>query len=147
MAMMAMPTYPIGQEVLSVKVTKVGFLQRKDDVLEGGKKAGNRKWKEWGVMLTGSQLLFSRDPNWTSVIQSQLTPEARSVPRNSIPRPDEMLSVRDAVAVYDRSYTKVCFLNNSRWRRFIYLRSTGTPCDLLCMMAVISFCRPKTKWR
>lgn len=110
MAMMAVPPYTVSHEVLSLKVTKVGFLQRKDDVLEGGRKAGNRKWKEWSVMLTGSQLLFSRDPGWASAIQSQLATEAGSVSRASIPRPDEMLSVRDAVAVFDRSYTKVCHL-------------------------------------
>ena len=127
MGMMAVPPYTIPHEVLSLKVTKVGFLQRKEDVLEGGRKAGNRKWKELSVMLTGSQLLFSRDPGWASAIQSQLASEAGSVPRASIPRPDEMLSVRDAVAVFDRSYTKVCYLRPPLDDALMSLHSTTTP--------------------
>ena len=43
---------------VSMKVTKVGMLDRKDDLLEGGKKASSRKWKPWSVLLSGTQLLF-----------------------------------------------------------------------------------------
>jgi hypothetical protein len=41
-----------------VRMTKVGLLTRKDDLLEGGKRGNWRKWKQWTVILTGSQLLF-----------------------------------------------------------------------------------------
>lgn len=41
-----------------IKVPKVGILERKDDLVEGGKKATSRKWKAWSVLLTGSQLLL-----------------------------------------------------------------------------------------
>jgi len=41
-----------------LRVTRAGRLRRKDDTLDGGRKAGNRKWREYGVVLSGSQLLF-----------------------------------------------------------------------------------------
>ena len=44
--------------VSSLKITKVGLLSRKEDLVEGGKKAPSRKWRGWSVVLTGSQLLF-----------------------------------------------------------------------------------------
>ena len=109
-AMMSAPTYPSGHETVQLRVTKVGQLMRKEEVLENGRKA-NRKWKEWGVLLTGSQLLFSRDPNWAVLLQSHLNARAAtgatSPSQTVLPRPDETLSLRDAVAVYDQSYTKV----------------------------------------
>ena len=43
---------------LYLKITKLGVIDRKDDLIEGGKKASSRKWKTWSVMLTGSQLLL-----------------------------------------------------------------------------------------
>lgn len=97
-------------EVWTLKVTKVGTLNRKDDVLEGGKKAGSRKWKPWSVMLTGSQLLFFRDPAWASTLLEQHdAPEGQIIfPQSAIFKPDELLSVKDAIAVFDKSYTKVC---------------------------------------
>lgn len=44
--------------VSSLKITKIGLLSRKEDLVEGGKKSSSRKWKGWSVILTGSQLLF-----------------------------------------------------------------------------------------
>jgi hypothetical protein len=44
--------------VTHIRMSKVGLLTRKDDLLEGGKKGNWRKWKQWTVILTGSQLLF-----------------------------------------------------------------------------------------
>ncbi|KAH8100636.1 hypothetical protein BXZ70DRAFT_893014 [Cristinia sonorae] len=101
-------SYPEQLESFSLKVTKVGLLMRKDDVMEGGRRAMNRKWKEWSVLLTGSQLLLSRDSSWANLIQARADPAngELSMPQPMIPKPDELLSVKDAVAVFDRSYTK-----------------------------------------
>lgn len=94
-------------EMLNLKVTKVGLLNRKDDVVEGGKKSTNRKWKTWSVILTGSQLLFFRDLNWPSALSPSDSIE-RFVPLPSSSfKPDESFSVKDSIAVYDRLYTKV----------------------------------------
>ncbi|KAI0669996.1 hypothetical protein C8Q78DRAFT_976061 [Trametes maxima] len=99
---------PSGSGVWMIKVTKVGLLLRKEDTIEGGRRAINRKWREWCVLLTGSQLLFFRDSSWASNIQAQLGQSNGQVllQQTSLPQPDEMLSVRDAIAVYDKSYTK-----------------------------------------
>lgn len=93
----------------SLKVTKVGLLNRKDDLLEGGRKASNRKWRTWSVVLTGSQLLFVRDPTWAGAFldHSESLGEPGYFPQSATFKPDEVISVKDAVAVYDQSYLKV----------------------------------------
>ncbi|GJE86030.1 Sec7 and PH-like domain-containing protein [Phanerochaete sordida] len=107
-AMMSAPTFPSSHDGITLKVTKVGQLHRKDEVLEGGRKANGRKWREWSVLLTGSQLLFSRDPNWATMVrtQSHVVDGAGGIGHHPLlPRPDETVPLRDVVAVYDRSYT------------------------------------------
>ncbi|RPD82664.1 hypothetical protein L226DRAFT_475998 [Lentinus tigrinus ALCF2SS1-7] len=91
-----------------IKVTKVGLLLRKEDIMEGGRRALSRKWREWCVLLTGSQLLFFRDTSWAGTIQAQAERSNGQVvlPQTSLPQPDEMFSVRDTIAVFDKSYTK-----------------------------------------
>ena len=97
------------RESWMLKVAKAGVLDRKDDILEGGKKATNRKWKLWSVILTGSQLLLFRDPTWAGQLLGQSGPQDQVIlPEASVLKPEELLNVRDAIAVYDRSYTKVC---------------------------------------
>ena len=94
----------------NLKITKCGLLNRKDDISEGGKKTTNRKWKSWSVVLTGSQLLFFRDSTWTSVLETLSTdsPARHTIPSpTTILRSDERFSLKDSIAVYDRSYTKV----------------------------------------
>lgn len=114
------PVSPVGQfsqqtdEVWTLKVTKVGLLDRKDDIVEGGKRAVNRKWKTWSVILTGSQLLLFREPLWaTSLLtRSESSDGHVVVPETSLFKPDELLSVKDAIAVFDKSYTKVCHIHS-----------------------------------
>lgn len=93
------------QETLRVKITKAGTLNRKGDLLQSGRKASNRKWRAWGVMLTGSQLLFFRDPSWAVMVLTRT--ESSDTSRITVFKPDEIISVKDAIAVYDTSYTKV----------------------------------------
>ena len=101
--------YPATGEVLTLKITKFGLLNRKDDVLEGGRRANNRKWKPWSVILTGSQLLLFRDPAWaTTLLVKPETPNGQLLfPQTSLFKPDELLSVKDSIALYDKSYSKV----------------------------------------
>ncbi|WVR08533.1 hypothetical protein IAU60_005588 [Kwoniella sp. DSM 27419] len=96
-----------------LRVSKIGLLSRKDDAGEFNKKA-SRKWKSWSVILTGSQLLFFKDPTWALTLLEQVKTEQAgpgdkpgqlSLPRQSSFRPDEVLPVKDCIAVYDRSYT------------------------------------------
>lgn len=99
---------PVVREMMTIKVTKVGLLNRKDDTVEGGKKALSRKWREWSVVLTGSQLLLFRDPSWANSLMEQVRSSDGHVlfPPDAVLRPDELISVKDSVAVFDRSYTK-----------------------------------------
>ena len=92
-----------------LKITKCGLLNRKDDTSEGGKKNMNRKWKSWSVVLTGSQLLFFRDT--TSTLQTLSTDISTHPQPTTILRPDELFSLKDSIAVYDRSYTKVTYIS------------------------------------
>ena len=122
------------EEVVSLKVTKVGVVNRKDDVSDGGKKSASRKWKTSGLLLTGSQLLLFKDIIWINALQSQILdqvgdsllcngiptddPTAPEVveggvvisPRITYFRPDGVISLADAVAVKDHSYGKYDFV-------------------------------------
>lgn len=101
-------TAPISAgEGWSLKLTKVGLLTRKDDVLEGGKRATNRKWKSWTVVLTGSQLLFFRDVLRAHSLLASSPGKQNIKPQPALLRPEELLSVRGTIAVYDKSYTRV----------------------------------------
>ncbi|KDQ63793.1 hypothetical protein JAAARDRAFT_29838 [Jaapia argillacea MUCL 33604] len=99
---------PPPRDVWKIRMTKVGVLNRKDEVLEGGKKAPNKKWREWGVVLTGSQLLFFRDSSLATNIlaRAQSSGDHIVLQGDSLLRPDELLSVKDAIAVFDKSYIK-----------------------------------------
>ncbi|GAC96779.1 guanyl-nucleotide exchange factor [Pseudozyma hubeiensis SY62] len=122
------------EEVVSLKVTKVGVVNRKDDVSDGGKKAASRKWKTSGLLLTGSQLLLFKDVIWINALQSQILDQVgHSLLCNGIPteddadndvveggvvitprityfKPDGVISLADAVAVKDHSYAKYDFV-------------------------------------
>ena len=106
------------KEVWALRVAKAGILIRKDDVLEGGKKAINRKWKAWSVILTSSQLLFFRDPTWapTFLAQAESSHARNILPQASIFKPDELLSLQGSVAVHDTAYEKVRYLRRRSLR-------------------------------
>ncbi|GAA5852443.1 hypothetical protein JCM8547_006785 [Rhodosporidiobolus lusitaniae] len=104
--------------VSSLKITKIGLLSRKEDLAEGGKKAASRKWKGWSVVLTGSQLLFFKDPHFAASLQhaldaaaaaSEPKPDDNHVLVFSIQtpfKPDAVLSLANSAAIYDSSYSK-----------------------------------------
>lgn len=45
----------------TIRVTKAGILDRKYDLIQGGKKATARGWRPFGVILSGSQIIFFGD--------------------------------------------------------------------------------------
>lgn len=94
---------------VTLKITKVGLLSRRDALLEGGKRAPTRKWKEWSVILTGSQLLLFRDRIWATHLQEQVASGASQIflPPASLLKPDDLFPIKDTIAVYDKSYTDV----------------------------------------
>ncbi|KDQ06212.1 hypothetical protein BOTBODRAFT_60713 [Botryobasidium botryosum FD-172 SS1] len=102
-----LPSFPESDEEAdhrgkTVKVTKIGVLSRKEDLAEGGRKASSRKWKDWSVILTGSQLLFLKDTAWAGML---LGDETASVNFSQF-KPDEWVSIKDAIALYDLTYDK-----------------------------------------
>ncbi|KIJ45139.1 hypothetical protein M422DRAFT_251332 [Sphaerobolus stellatus SS14] len=91
-----------------LRIAKAGVLLRKDDTLEGGKKAINRKWKEWSVILTASQLLFFRDLSFASHLTG-LIPGAEyhdEMVQEMLLHPDDVVSLHDTIAVFDVKYSK-----------------------------------------
>jgi hypothetical protein len=94
-------------ETWSIKLTKVAVLNRKDDLLEWGKKPSNRKWRPYSVALTRSQLLIFRDLSWSSTLHSWNNPPKKPPIPSALFKPDEIISLNDALAVLDRSYSKV----------------------------------------
>ncbi|CAE6521715.1 unnamed protein product [Rhizoctonia solani] len=89
-----------GAEPARIGVNKLGLLLRKDDLLESGRRANNRKWRRWAVVLTGSQLLLFRETAWALLDPRQPSPETSSL------RPEEVVSLKDAIALYDVGYAK-----------------------------------------
>ncbi|KAK0481886.1 hypothetical protein IW261DRAFT_1472874 [Armillaria novae-zelandiae] len=96
-------------EIYTLRVSKAGVLSRKDDTLEGGKKSTHRKWRPMSVILTGSQLLFFRDLTWANTLVCSSDPSSGNqviYPQATVFNPDESISVKDCIAVWDESYTK-----------------------------------------
>ena len=91
-----------------VKIVKMGILNRKDDTMEGGKRAIARKWRGWGAIVTSSQLLFYRDTTQVLNIRRQFE-ESLDLPppQIALARPDELWPLKSTVAALDKSYTKV----------------------------------------
>ena len=105
---------PYSHQVPVLRVAKVGLLNRKDTALDIGKRAKAGKWRLWSVILTSSQLLFFRDHTWATSLQEQMKSmgyhdERILVPPVPLLKPDEVLSLKDSVALFDLSYDKVCF--------------------------------------
>ena len=110
----------------SLKIVKIGVLNRKEDFVDG-KKLASKKWKSWSVILTGSQLLFfvrrsisacsylltpreQKDPTWVSSLSQSIAKSARqstdqderqviTVPLSF--KPDAVLSLANCAAIYD----------------------------------------------
>ncbi|CAK9783556.1 hypothetical protein CC85DRAFT_287798 [Cutaneotrichosporon oleaginosum] len=106
------PTPTPKEEVTTLKITKVGLISRKDDS-PTTKRTAARKWRSWSVILTGSQLLFFKDTIWALTLVEQIRNagkgDAPVVPRMTSFQPDEVLSVKHAVAVFDRDYSATPF--------------------------------------
>ncbi|GBC05108.1 hypothetical protein RclHR1_06030008 [Rhizophagus clarus] len=89
-----------------LKITKGGKLARKVDLVEGKKKGGFvRGWKQYGVILSGSQLMFFKDEAWFNSQMAEIYgPEKPKKPPTL--RPDVILMTAESVAIYDKTYNK-----------------------------------------
>lgn len=72
----------------TIRVTKAGILDRKYDLIQGGKKATARGWRPFGIILSGSQIIFFADissyQNWLDQEENP-TSELASRRNNSFP--------------------------------------------------------------
>jgi hypothetical protein len=97
--------------IVDIKITKVGLLWRKDPK----KKKTRSPWQEWGAILTGAQLYFFRNTQWTKNLIHQYethvkqgndgTPVIFKPPMEQF-KPDALMSTDDAVALHDSTYKK-----------------------------------------
>lgn len=104
------------EKIVTLRVTKVGCVSRKDDVVDENKKATSRKWRTCGMILSSSQLLFFKDLVWTSALDQQIVEQTGGAavphestiisPRITYFKPDGVLALSDAVAVKDISSAK-----------------------------------------
>ncbi|RIB14592.1 hypothetical protein C2G38_2248146 [Gigaspora rosea] len=88
-----------------LKITKSGKLGRKVDLIDGKKKTGLRSWRIYGVILSGSQLMFFKDESGFTAQMKKLknSEESAILP---VLKPDVILMTADSVAVYDKNYEK-----------------------------------------
>lgn len=93
----------------ALRVVKVGLLCRRDTSLDIGKRVKAGKWRLWSVILTNTQLLFFRDQGWATSLQEQMKYRDKRILVPPVPllKPDEVLSLKDTVALHDRSHDKV----------------------------------------
>lgn len=105
---------------VTLKITQAGLVSRKDDVVEGSKKARSRKWTQFGMLLTSAQLLFFKDTTWVNALSMQIAKQHREAemvgqdlsggfpihPRVTSFKPDLVLSLSDTIAVKDATYSK-----------------------------------------
>jgi hypothetical protein len=101
--------FSYSHQVSTLKVAKAGLLTRKDTTLDLGKRAKATKWRLWSVILTSSQLLFFRGHAWAVDLEEQMRSRdgGTLIPPVSLPKPDEVLPLKDSVALYDHSYDEV----------------------------------------
>ena len=83
-----------------------------DDSTEHGRKS-TRKSKSWSVILTGTQLLFFKDPFWAAQLLEHIQNTKRNdrghlvLPTMGSFVPDEVVPLKDAVAVHDNEVDMV----------------------------------------
>ncbi|KAI7848809.1 hypothetical protein BDC45DRAFT_299273 [Circinella umbellata] len=82
-----------GSNTYTIRVAKAAILERKYDMLPGGKKTTARGWRPFGVILSGTQIIFFADvlqfDSWLATeeqqeeLKRQQQQREREVPRHS----------------------------------------------------------------
>ena len=112
-----LPRAQVRGDCAELKIVKQGILARKIDI-ENGKKSAVRGWRDLGVVLSGSQLLFFTDIGWFQQQRASLAgfdphapPEldgrfTADLSGSMLPMPQALISTLDSIAVVDSSYQK-----------------------------------------
>lgn len=95
----------INHNVYTVRVAKAGILERKYDMLPGGKKATARGWRPFGVVLTGSQIVFFSDimtfESWLSHKNAEQQTSRRSNANGNSSRPSSRRTMSSSSSTAD----------------------------------------------
>ena len=96
--------------VVDIKVAKIGLLWRKDPK----KKKTRSPWREWGAILTATQLYLFRNTGWIKNLmhqhvsqshQGRTSPIVFEPPLETF-KPDVLMPIENAVALQDTEYKK-----------------------------------------
>lgn len=101
--------HPLDSEpgLVDIQITKIGILRKREQ-----KKAGSKPvYREWGVMLTPSQLLLFKNIAWVRHYMHQIRDRHKDEPLILDPpvhnySPDTYMPTSDTVAMYDSSASK-----------------------------------------
>ncbi|ORX99714.1 hypothetical protein K493DRAFT_335623 [Basidiobolus meristosporus CBS 931.73] len=94
MSAIAGPQEPEDFSIL--KCAKEGLVSRKCDLMDGGKRATRRSWKELWMVLSGSQLIFFQDVAWFKNQNHRLS--------KASPKPHSILSTENCICLIDKDY-------------------------------------------
>ncbi|ORZ25272.1 hypothetical protein BCR42DRAFT_485465 [Absidia repens] len=77
-----------GKEMYMARVCKAGVIERKYDLTHGGKRAPARGWRPFGMILSGSQIMFFGDmstfQSWIHQQQESESPTSPTYPKQHI---------------------------------------------------------------
>ncbi|KAJ9061238.1 hypothetical protein DSO57_1022454 [Entomophthora muscae] len=109
-------------DISELRCFKEGLLLRKSDINEYGTKTHLRAWREFWVVLAGSQLVLFKEVSAMRTRQGMK--DSESFPA---PRPYSVISLSNAFAVLDCEYTK--HINSFRFvasdgRQYLFRAST-----------------------
>ncbi|CCG81364.1 Putative uncharacterized protein [Taphrina deformans PYCC 5710] len=93
--------------LVDIQITKIGILRRKEQKKPGSKPV----YREWGVMLTPSQLLLFKNVQWVKHYMQQARDYAKAEPLILDPpvhnfAPDSYMPTADTVAMWDSTMSK-----------------------------------------
>ncbi|KAH6917228.1 ARF guanyl-nucleotide exchange factor [Coprinopsis sp. MPI-PUGE-AT-0042] len=94
------------RNILTLKTVKIGVLNRKNDITGRGKRSAVRKWRAWTVLLTTSQIMFFRDIDMKDQLPGLIEASSEKGVCGSIFKPDDIMPLKDAIALFDSSYVK-----------------------------------------
>lgn len=114
--------------LVDIQITKIGILKRKEQ-----KRAGSKPvYREWGVMLTPSQILFFKNIAWVKHYMHQIRDHDRDDSLILDPpvhnySPDTYMPTSDTVAIFDSAASKksshFCFLGRGGEQTYLVASS------------------------
>ncbi|RKP25534.1 hypothetical protein SYNPS1DRAFT_28736 [Syncephalis pseudoplumigaleata] len=125
---LAQPLSQIDERTPTVQLTchHQDFVMRKLDQVENGQRSGQRSWVPYWLVLTGSQLLLFSEVAWFRDMEQRAAmatgeQATTSTCHSTALPPDEIHSLKEAICIIDRAYTKyphvvrLCLADGQQW--------------------------------